>query len=288
MHPERLQVTANGLTFEVLAWGDPAGPLALCLHGFPDTPWTWRELGSHLAGHGWRVVAPFMRGYAPTDLAPDDDYSGPALGRDAVALHAALKGDARAVLIGHDWGAIATWEVARSAPGTFASYVALAVPPPAAVIAPFRRRATVTVGLRQLRRSWYGGFNQLPGISERSLDRLIPKLWRDWSPGFQGRGDAETALTALNHPDNRRAALRYYRDVRKPRTLRAITAPPVAPALYLHGVDDGCMRMELAAFAERVLAPGSRTVTVDGAGHFLQLERPAVVNDLITEWIGKV
>jgi pimeloyl-ACP methyl ester carboxylesterase len=94
-------------------------------------------------------------------------------------------------------------------------------------------------------------------------------------------------LTALHHPDNRRAALRYYRDVRKPRTLRAITGRPVAPALYLHGVDDGCMRVELAAFAEQVLAPASRTVTVDAAGHFLHLERPSFVNDLIAEWIEK-
>ncbi len=286
MHPERRQITAGGLTFEVLAWGDPAGPLALCLHGFPDTPWTWRELGPHLAARGWHVVAPFMRGYAPTGLAPDDDYSGPALGRDAVALHAALEGDARAVLIGHDWGAVATWEVTRSAPAVFGSYVALAVPPPAAVIAPFRRRATLGVGLRQLRRSWYTVFNQLPGLSERSLDRLIPKLWRDWSPGFQGRGDAQTALTALHRPENRRAALRYYRDSLRPRTIRASLASPEAPALYLHGVDDGCMGVALVPFAEPVLAPGSRTVTVDGAGHFLQLERPALVNDLITDWIG--
>lgn len=287
MHPERFQVAANGLTFEVLAWGDPAGPLALCLHGFPDTPWTWRELGPHLAGLGWRVVAPFMRGYAPTGLAPDDGYTSPALGRDAVGLHAALKGDNRAALIGHDWGAVATWEVTRTAPGSFGSYVAMSVPPPAAVVAPFRSRATLGIGLRQLRRSWYGGFNQLPGISERSLDRLIPKLWRDWSPGFEGRGDAETALTALRRPENRRAALRYYRDSLRPRAIRAGIAPPEAPALYLHGIDDGCMGVELAAFAERVLAPGSRTVRVEGAGHFPQLERPAVVNDLIAEWVGK-
>src|SRR4051812_50219090 len=105
MNPERFGVRANGIEFGVLAWGDPNGPLALCLHGFPDTPWTWRELGPHLAERGWRVVAPFTRGYAPTELAPDDDYSAAALAQDAIALHAALKGDDRAALIGHDWGA---------------------------------------------------------------------------------------------------------------------------------------------------------------------------------------
>ncbi|HUR75523.1 MAG TPA: alpha/beta fold hydrolase [Sporichthya sp.] len=287
MTPERLQVSANGLTFEVLAWGDPTGPLALCLHGFPDTPWTWRELGPHLAGQGWRVVAPFMRGYAPSGLAPDDDYSAASLGRDAVALHAALGGDERAVLIGHDWGALAAYEVTRAAPpGTFARYVALAAPPPAAVFVPLRHRATLILGLRQLRRSWYTVLNQLPGVSERSLDMLIPKLWRDWSPGYQGRGDAETALTALHLPENRRAALRYYRNSLRPRALRASCRPPGAPVLHLHGAEDGCLGVDLVAVGEPMLAPGSRAVVVTGAGHFLQLERPALVHDLITEWIS--
>ncbi|WP_019877505.1 alpha/beta fold hydrolase [Sporichthya polymorpha] len=287
MNPERLRVSANGLAFEVLAWGRPDDPLVLCLHGFPDTPWTWRELGPYLAARGRRVVAPFLRGYAPTDLAPDDDYSAPAIAQDVLALHAALGGDTRAALVGHDWGAVVTYAVTQAAPATFARYVTLAVPPTAAVIAPFRRRATLTTGLGQLRRSWYTAFNQLPGISERSLDRLIPKLWRDWSPGFAGRGDAETALTALQRPENRRAALRYYRDNLRPGAIRTGIAPLGAPLLYLHGADDGCMRVELLPLAEPHLPPGSRAVAVDDAGHFLQLEKPAVVNGLIGRWIAE-
>lgn len=286
MQPERFGVQANGLTFEVLAWGDPAAPLALCLHGFPDTPWTWRELGPYLAAAGWRVVAPFTRGYAPTDLAPDDDYSTLALGRDAVALHSALGGDDRAVLIGHDWGGLTAYEVTRLAPAVFARFVVLAVPPPAAVFTPFRQRATLGVGVRQLGRSWYTLFNQLPGLAERSLDRLIPKLWRDWSPGYAGRGDAETALTALQRPEHRRAALRYYRNSLRPRALRASCVPPGAPVLYLHGVDDGCLGIDLLAVGEPMLAPGSRALAVDGVGHFLQLERPDLVNKVIADWIS--
>jgi len=286
MQPERYRVAANGLDFDVLAWGDPADPLVLCLHGFPDTPWTWRELGPDLAARRRRVVAPFTRGYSPTGLAPDDDYSALALGRDAVALHAALGGDDRAVLIGHDWGAVTAYEVTRLAPTTFAHVVVLAVPPPAAVFAPFRQRATFGIALRQLRRSWYTVFHQLPGIAERSLDRLIPKLWRDWSPGYSGRGDAETALTALARPANRRAALRYYRDSLRPAAARASCAPPGAPVLYLHGVDDGCVGFELFALGRAMLPPGSSAVAVEGAGHFLQLERPDVVNAVIADWIA--
>lgn len=285
--PERLQVEANGLTFELLAWGDPAAPLALCLHGFPDTPWTWRKLGPDLADQGRRVVAPFTRGYAPTGLAPDGDYSVAALACDVLALHTALGGDDRAALIGHDWGALTAYEVTRVAPGAFAAVVTIAVPPPAAVFRPFLRPATVSTGLRQLRRSWYMLFNQLPGISERSLDRLVPKLWQDWSPGYSGRGDAETALTALHCPAHRRAALSYYRHSLRPRTVRASCVPPGAPVLYLHGVTDGCLGIELFAIGEAMLPAGSRALPIDGAGHFLQLERPDLVGPLIADWINR-
>lgn len=280
-------MTANGLTFEVLVWGAPAAPLALCLHGFPDTPWTWRELGPHLVAQGWRVAAPFLRGYAPTELAPDDDYSAPALARDAVALHAALEGDDRAVVIGHDWGATAVYDVTRTAPTTFARYVAISVPPPAALLTLFRDRRTARIGLRQLRRSWYMAFNQVPVISERSLDRLIPRLWRSWSPDHPGRGDAESALTALHRPANRRAALRYYRTSLRPSVIRDSAAAPGAPVLYVHGADDGCLDADLLALSEPVLAPGSRTLLVTCGGHFPQLEQPARVNAAIAEWISR-
>ena len=79
----------------------------VALHGFPDTAWTWRHLGPHLAARGHRVVAPFLRGYAPSGAADRRRYHVGALMADAVALHDALGGDDRAVLVGHDWGAIA-------------------------------------------------------------------------------------------------------------------------------------------------------------------------------------
>src|SRR5205814_7063809 len=96
-------VVAGDLTFAVLEMG--SGPLALCLHGFPDTAHTWRHLLPELAAAGFHAVAPFMRGYAPTDVPEDGCYSLGALAHDANMLHEALDADGRAVLIGHDWGA---------------------------------------------------------------------------------------------------------------------------------------------------------------------------------------
>jgi len=107
-------VRANGLEFGLLEAG--TGPLALCLHGFPDSAYTWRHLLPALAEVGFHGVAPFLRGYAPTAVPDDACYGLGALVADAVALHQALDGDGDAVLIGHDWGAEAAYGAASFAP----------------------------------------------------------------------------------------------------------------------------------------------------------------------------
>ena len=95
-----LSVEANGLEFECLRAGD-GDRLALCLHGFPDDAGSMRPLLERLADAGFTAVAPYTRGYAPTDPAPDGDYSARALGADAVALAEALEDRAhRAGVVG--------------------------------------------------------------------------------------------------------------------------------------------------------------------------------------------
>ena len=94
---------ANGLTFEYLTAGD--GPLALCVHGFPDSPFSYRYLLPALAEAGYRAVAPFNRGFAPTEL-PDDRHHihSSTMAADQNALHEALGGDSDAILIAHELG----------------------------------------------------------------------------------------------------------------------------------------------------------------------------------------
>src|SRR5262249_19861503 len=93
------ELRANEVDFTLLEAG--SGPLALCLHGFPDTAQTWRHLLPRLAHGGYHAVAPFMRGYAPSAVPPDACYSLGALVADANALHDALDGGHDAVPIGH-------------------------------------------------------------------------------------------------------------------------------------------------------------------------------------------
>jgi pimeloyl-ACP methyl ester carboxylesterase len=282
--PDEITMTANGIRFGALSWGDSGRPPALLVHGYPDTAWTWRHLGPYLADRGWHAVAPFTRGYAPTDLAPDDRYAVSDQAEDLLAIHEALGGDPRAALVGHDWGAVATWQVGSVEPERFASYVAMAVPPPAAVVSPLRSVRTLPVAARQLRMSWYFLFNQLPG-SERSLGRLIPRLWRDWSPGYDAAEDLPRVFEALAGEERRRAALRYYRNTLTTNLGDLLDMDPKAPALYLHGEDDGCAQVEIGRMHAGNLPAGSRFESVSGLGHFLHLEDPERVNALIGDWL---
>jgi len=289
--PQQLTVRANALDFGVLAWDPPTGdadaPLALLVHGYPDTAWTWRHLGPHLAAEGFRVVAPFTRGYGPTDLAPDGRYFVADLVDDLLALHEALDGDDRSVLIGHDWGAVQTWAVAAREPGRFAQHVAMSIPPTPALLEPILKRPrALGLAARQTRLSWYFVYNILPGV-QRTLGRTIPYHWRTWSPGYDSGEDVRRVLTALDTPARRNAALGYYRDNLVRGIVRTFSITPRAAALYLHGADDGCMQAQVGARAQHLLAPGSRYEEVQDAGHWLHLERPEHVASLISGWLNR-
>src|SRR5262245_22024238 len=121
----RGHVRANGLNFAFLEAG--SGPLVLCLHGFPDHARSFMHQLAALAKAGFRAVAPFMRGYAPTDVPPDGPYQSAALAQDAVALIEAL-GYTRAAVFGHDWGAVAAYGAAVLAPERVPRLIVAAVP----------------------------------------------------------------------------------------------------------------------------------------------------------------
>ena len=282
------RITANDVEFAYLEAGD--GPLALCLHGFPDSAWTYRHLLPALADAGFRAVAPFMRGYAPTAVPSDGRYQTAALGLDACALHEALGGGGDAVLIGHDWGAMGAYIAANHEPERWARVVTMAVPPAGAVAGGFMSYA-------QLKKSWYMFFFQ-HGLADVVVGMgdlaFIDGLWADWSPGYDASDDLPHVKDALRDPANLAAALGYYRA-----TLGGIGVDPALdavqsagndvtaqPTLYLHGRTDGCMGIEVAEGAAAFLtSEGSRMEVLDGVGHFLHVEAPEQVNRLIVEFV---
>lgn len=287
-------VTANGLDFGYLEAGPADGPLALLLHGFPDSAHTWRHLMPELAAAGYRAVAPFMRGYAPTSVPEDGAYQAGALAADAVALHDALGGGPDAVVIGHDWGAFATYGAANAAPQRWRRVVALSVPPISVM-------TTAFFDYEQLKRSFYIFVFQTP-LAEASLNRaFVEGLWRDWSPddGRDRSQDVDRVMECLAAPENVSAAIGYYRAMLDPSRLveryaaeqEATAKVGEKPVLYLHGSDDGCLGADVVApggdlgAVEAALPPGSRAHLVPGAGHFLHLDRPQDVNGLILDWL---
>jgi pimeloyl-ACP methyl ester carboxylesterase len=287
--PRRLIVELPGLSVAALTWGPDDGPLALLLHGFPDTAWTWRHVGPRLTAAGWRVVAPFSRGYAPTELPADGSYQLGAIVHDVVGLHSALRAGDDALLVGHDWGAMTAYSVSAFAPDLFPRIAAMSVPPLPTLQRVFRGPGAARLGLRQARCSWYIGANQLPALSERAFGPLVRRLWADWSPGYDAADDLRHVAAALPDLARRRAAISYYRAMAQPwrRTRRyaaeqaGFLSAPSVPTLYLHGDRDGALLPELAAEVAADLVAGSQAMMVSAAGHFLQLEQPATVAEAI-------
>ncbi len=290
--PQRIE--ANGIDVAYLEAGPADGPLALCLHGFPDHAPTWHHLMPELAAAGYHVVAPWLRGYSPTGLAPDGNYQVASIGLDALAVADAFAGDRDAVLIGHDWGAIAAYVAVGHRPERFTRLVTLAVPHQGALMARF------LTSPEQLKRSWYIFFFQTP-LADLVVPNddfaLIDMLWRDWSPGLVPDPAFMRALKdTLGAPGSTAAAIGYYRsmlgttpgDPALADIQAAGNGPIGIPTLYLHGADDGCMGVELVDETELAayFPAGLEIEIVPASGHFLHLDQPEAVNRRILDFLA--
>ncbi|MGZ4675837.1 MAG: alpha/beta fold hydrolase [Acidimicrobiia bacterium] len=291
---EPSRITANGIDFAYLEAGPADGPLALCLHGFPDHAPTWSHLMPLLADAGYHVVAPWMRGYSPTGLAPDGNYQVASLALDALALADELAGDRDAVLIGHDWGAITAYTAVGHRPERFSKLVTLAVPHSSGLMSTFLTPA-------QLQASFYVFFFQTPladGVVPANDFEFIDHLWSYWSPGHPESAEYMRALKdTLGAPGSTSAAIDYYRfmlgtlpgDPALDAVAAAATAPIQVPTLYLHGIDCGCMLVRSAN--EELMRPffpaGLDLRLIPDAGHFLHRDRPDAVNGPILEFLAR-
>ncbi len=269
-------IHANGLEIAYLEArpDDLASPLVLCLHGFPDTAWSFTDLLQRLAAAGYRAVAPFMRGYTPSALAPDGDYSIITLGRDVIALLEHFGAD-QGYVVGHDWGAAAAYAAAALRPDRVAGITVAGVP--------HLRRFFLRPSRDQLKASHYIFGFQLPRTPERRMARddfaWLRDLVHSWSPNWEIPADYWSHLTqAFADLPRRQAALAYYRRI--PRSLfsrelwRYLLQPVRVPALCIAGADDHCMLPQSFADQEHLFSAGYRFETIAGAGHFMHLEAP--------------
>jgi pimeloyl-ACP methyl ester carboxylesterase len=229
-----------------------------------------------------------MRGVPPTEVPGERRIEPQVLAADVNALHRALGGGSNAVVIGHDWGAIAAARAAAAAPERWRRVVTLAVPPERAL-------AGAWFDASQVRRSAYTLRAQLPGVAERWLADVdnLAALWRAWSPGYEPtEADLGPLRAAVREPAARRAMLASYRGTAvallRGRALSSRVPLPPQPHLVLHGRDDGCIGV---GYAERVTGtlphPASRVEVVDASGHWLHLEAPDRVGSTIVEFVQR-
>lgn len=257
--------TISTPTGKLEAFDEGSGPLVLLLHGFPDTPHTWDEVAPALIGRGHRVVRPFLRGYHPSEVPSDGRYDAEALGGDVIAVLDAL-GERDAIVVGHDWGALAAFAAVGLAPERVRLLVTMAVPHPAGVFPSPRMLWTV--------RHFFA--LRMPGVAgraRRSGFAVVDELVARWSPRWQvPAGETAAAKRCFEAPGSFEAALGYYKALRPwlpPALRRKVEVPAVAfaglhdniaPALY-----EGA-RGRYAASYEVVSVPG---------GHFMHREDPA-------------
>jgi pimeloyl-ACP methyl ester carboxylesterase len=312
---QQRDLTANGIRIHIAEQG--TGPLLLLCHGFPEGWYSWRDQLAALAAAGYHAVAPDMRGYGGTAAPPAASaYSVFDIVGDAVALVAALA-EKRAVIIGHDWGANVAWHAALFRPDVFPAVAALSVP--------FRQRgpAPPLQMLRKanlLTHYWF--YLQEPGAAEAeferdprvTLRRILFSISGDAPPEMRaltiapGKGwldntaDPEQLPAWLTEADldhmaaefsrsGFRGGLNWYRNIDRNWELTApwAGAKIQQPALFIAGALDpviagGSGNAALEALPKTV--PGlKRLLLIDGAGHFIQQERPEIVNQALLEFV---
>lgn len=277
MTTEWHEASADGQTFRFLDSGE--GPLVLLLHGFPDLPGSWDRVRARLNEAGYRTVAPYLRGYHPATLSERSfDTSDQA---DDVALLLDALGAASAVVVGHDWGADATYSSATKHPGRVTKMVAVGIPHPS-TLKPSPAAAWAGRHFGYFKLPWAQATAGLGGL------RMVGRLYRRWAPSWRGHerdASVAAAVDAFGDPRVLRGALAYYKALRPKHPLyrERITVP----GLVVGGADEpGVLQTGYAATPRRFSAPCEVRI-LDGAGHWPHREAEAEFVDALLEFLAR-
>ena len=272
------------LDFAIDEAGD--GPdIALCLHGFPENRYSWRHQLPFLAGLGWHAVAPDLRGYGGTTRpAGRAAYRMPHLVADVAAIFDAL-GARRRLLVAHDWGALIAWQFAIEQTRPLAGLVVMNVPHPAVFRRVLRRSP------RQIARSWYVFFFQLPVLPEVMLGAAGA---RAVGQAFAGMAVDKTAFPpevlkqyrdAASKPGALTAMINYYRANLLSLASQAATPVVHTPTLMVWGEADSALGLELTEGYEPYVADFTLR-RLPGVSHWVQQEAPGRVNAAMGAWLA--
>ncbi|HXM86059.1 MAG TPA: alpha/beta hydrolase [Solirubrobacteraceae bacterium] len=270
-------ISGGGQPFVVSQEGE--GPDVVLLHGFPDTPYSYEALQRELVQAGWRVTVSWLRGYHRDTIVTGRPYDFETIGRDGLALLDAI-GAPRAVVVGHDWGALIAYVMATLAPERTRGIVTLAIPHPSVL-----RRTPASlfaarhfIGLKLPWATW--------SLSRRDF-AYLETLYRRWAPNWTGAQRDESvrlAKQALSTHTTLAAAIDYYRALPLGGS-RLLEQPPQVPCLCVGGTADLVDAALFEASAALFPAP-SRALIVDRAGHWPHREDATRVLGEIAAFAG--
>lgn len=269
-------VEVNGLNFTVTDTG--TGPVVLLLHGFPDSRHVWRYQIPALLDAGYRVVAPDLRGFGESSRPEGvENYTIDKLAADVVGIMDVL-GIKQASVIGHDFGAGLAWFTVAYYPDRFNKLVAMSV------------GVSGNPGwqtIEQREKSWYFDFFNKEGIAEEALSAENFKLFREL---IRNQGDPDRFFTDMARPDALTAALNWYRANTKGFGKR-ITEPlfPLIniPVMGIWSTGDHhLLELQMKESVWNVTGPW-RYERVEDAGHWMMLEKPAVINELLLDFLAQ-
>jgi epoxide hydrolase 4 len=281
-------ITLEDLTFHngaielhAVAAGPPDGPVVVLLHGFPEFWYSWHSQIDPLTAAGFRVIVPDQRGYnkssKPRGAAA---YALSELTSDVLAVADQL-GLERIFLVGHDWGAAVAWSVALLHPKRVAKLAILNVPHPSVMLRYLKSNR------RQLRRSWYMFFFQLPFIPEAAFSaynfRLgVRSLLRSSRPNTFSNEDLAQYRAAWSQPGALTGMINWYRAAFRHRGKFPDTTVHV-PTRILWGERDAFLLPDMAHDSLRY-CDSAELYTFASASHWLQHEEPARVSELLIDF----
>jgi epoxide hydrolase 4 len=267
------------------------GPLLVMLHGFPESWYSWRHQLRALSA-SYKCVAPELRGYGESD-APRGvkNYTVETLARDVVDLIHHF-GRERAVVIGHDWGGAIAWVVSLMHPEVVERLIILNCPHPRMMQRHLRSN------FRQMARSWYILFFQLPWLPEFVLHLgnfyLLTRTIRTGAVQREAFTDADLAhfRDALSRPYALTAALNYYRALARSGLMSEdstdhwLARKVQAPTLIIWGEQDIALTKELTYGMDGLLAQPLEIKYISDSGHWVQQEKPELVNRYIHDFLS--
>jgi pimeloyl-ACP methyl ester carboxylesterase len=268
------RVAGDGVTLAVLDEGE--GIPVLLLHGFPDSSHVWRYQVPALVEAGMRAIVPDMRGYGESDKPEGvEEYRVTRSVADVVALLDALGVD-RANVVGHDFGAGVAWAFAALVPSRVERLAVLSVGHPNTYREP---------SVEQREKGWYQLLFQFTGVAEELIVRDDWKLFRQF---LRAHGDLERYLVDLARPGALTAALNWYRANTAPRRELEHRRPfptVAAPTMGVWSSGDDYLTEEPVLASENYVIGAWRYERIDDASHWLQLDAPERVNELLLDFL---